>query len=248
MAKRTTAAKKIVLAASEQVIPIGHSCEFCNRTFVKEGSLINHSCEKKRRWLTRDSPVERMAFVAWHRFYELSHSNRSTTVSRTHREFIDSKFYSGFITFSRYIVDINMVSPHDYVDYVIKANIPLDKWSTDMVYRTFLEEFTRKEPPERALERGIKLMKEWSESENTTWIDFFRKVSPGHAIHLIQSGRVSPWLLYNSDSAMELFQRCNPEQLAIITSWAPVPQWKIRFNKHPEDVRFIRETLSSAGV
>jgi len=215
---------------------------------MEEKAFINHACEKKRRWLCKDDPVERMAFVAWSRFYELSQSRSGANTKRSQREFVDSKFYKGFVKLGRYIVDINMVSPQDYVDYVIKANLPLDKWTSDVVYKTFLEEFTRKEKPERALERVVRIMKEWSDSEDRPWHDFFREISPNHAIHMIRGGRISPWILYNSDSAVELFERCNPEQLAIITSWAPVPQWKIRFNKHPEEVRFIRETLSSAGI
>jgi hypothetical protein len=226
----------------------GHPCEFCKRTFAEEGAFINHACEKKRRWMNRDLPAERMAFVAWSRFYELSQARSGANTKRSHREFIDSRYYQGFLRFGRYIVDINMVSPGDYVDYVIRANIPLDKWISDQVYRAFLEEFTRKEQPERALERMIRIMQDWAGETGSPWHEFFREVSPNHAIHLIQAGRISPWVLYNSQSAVDLLDRCTPEQLAIITSWAPVPQWKIRFNKHPEEVRFIRETLESAGV
>jgi thioredoxin-related protein len=29
-------------------------CEFCKKDFVREKSLINHMCEKKRRWLWKD--------------------------------------------------------------------------------------------------------------------------------------------------------------------------------------------------
>jgi hypothetical protein len=227
---------------------IKYNCEFCSKSFKKEISLINHNCEKKRRWFSKDEPVSRMAFIAWSRFYELSQYQKGVNVKSEFKEFINSKFYIGFNKFAHYMIDINVINPTNFIDFVIKSNTPLKTWSTDIMYQQYIIEYIKKESAEKALERMIPLMRQWSEIYNTPWTDFFRKISPNLAISWISSGRISPWILYNSDSALELFHKCNPEQLNIITKVAPIDQWKIRFSKNLDSVLFIRQTLEQAGI
>lgn len=226
----------------------GFECEFCNRKFAKESSLINHSCEKKRRWFTRDDPHARFGFFAWSRFYELNSFNRSKNFKNSQRNFIESQFYLAFVKFGRHICDLNAIDPEKFIDYVIKNNLPLDKWTHDFVYEQYVRELTRQESAEDALERNIMLMNEWSMQNGEPWPEFFRKVNANQAVSWIRSGRISPWLLYNVDSAVDLFERCTPEQLSMIKEYAPPGPWKIRFNKSRESCEFIRNTLRENGM
>ena len=225
-----------------------HSCEFCTRTFSNEKYLINHSCEKKRRWLQRESPYVRFGFLAWNRFYTLSSKTSVDKKYSSYREFIDSQFYIAFVKFGRHIIDLDAIDPAKFIDYVIKANIPIDKWCHDFVYEQYVRELTRKELPEKALERNILLMQQWSHETAEPWQDFFRKLNTNQAIVWLQSGRISPWILYNAKSAEEFFLRCSPEQLNMIKQYAPIGPWKIKFGKNRESVKFIQETLEQAGV
>ena len=226
-----------------------HLCEFCNRRFAAERTLINHSCEKKRRWFCKDEPSSRLAFMAWARFYELNGGLVKNGVKkRSFHEFTNSKYYSAFIKFARQIIDLNALEPSKFIDYVIKNNLPLDKWTHDFVYETYVSDLVKNEEPEAAFARNIELMQQWSQQSGEPWQDFFRKVSPIQAAAWIKNGRLSPWVLYNADSAEALFDRCGPEQLQIIQSNAKIPQWKIRFNKNKESTDWIRATLRQAGI
>lgn len=225
-----------------------HQCDFCKKAFVREISLVNHSCEKKRRWFSKDDPHVRIAFMAWNRFYELNSFGKSKGYSNSYRNFIDSQYYNAFVKLGRHIVDLNAVEPLKFVDYVIKNNLPIDKWTHDFVYEQYIRELTRHEPAEDALERNIMLMNEWSMQTNERWNDFFRKVNPNQATMWVKSGRISPWVLYNADSAVDLFERCSPEQILIIKSCAPPGPWKIRFNKQKDSSDFIRNVLRSSGM
>ena len=224
-----------------------HYCEYCKRNFVEELSLINHSCEKKRRWFNKEDPSSRLAFMAWARFYELN-NRLSGTPKRSFREFMDSKYYLAFIKFAKQIIDLNALEPAKFIDYVIKNNLPLDKWTHDTVYAAYVSDLIRNEQPESALARNIELMQQWSQQSGELWQDFFRKVSPIQAVAWIKNGRLSPWVVYNADSAEALFDRCGEEQLQIIHTSAKVPQWKIRFNKNKESAEWIRNTLRQAGI
>jgi hypothetical protein len=224
------------------------TCEFCNRSFVKEISLINHSCEKKRRWFQRDDPHARFGFLAWNRFYTLNTFNKNADFKNSYRNFIDSQYYIAFMKFGRHIRDLNAINPEKFIDYVIKNNLPLDKWTHDFVYEQYIRDLTKNESPENALERNILLMSEWSIQTGEIWIDFFRKVNPNQAVAWLKSGRISPWVLYNVDSAMDLFERCNEEHLEMIKTYASPGPWKIKFNKNKDSCDFIRKTFRVNGM
>ena len=223
------------------------TCEFCKRSFAKEISLVSHSCEKKRRWFTKDEPHVRMAFLAWNQFYTLSSIGKKSE-HLSYLNFMNSRYYTAFVKFGKHLRDLNPIDPEKFIEYVIKNNIPIDKWTHDFVYEQYVRERVRKESPENALERNIKLMNEWATDQNEKWYDFFRKVNTNQAVAWIMNGRISPWILYNVDSALDFFERCTAEQVDIIKKHAPLGPWKIKFNKNKDSCSFIRTTLKENGM
>jgi hypothetical protein len=225
-----------------------YACEFCKRTFTTEKYLINHSCEKKRRWFQRDEPHARFGFLAWNRFYTISQKHSTAVKKHSQRHFIDSPFYTAFVKFGRHIVDLDAINPDRYIDYVIKANIPIDRWCNDFVYEQYVRDLTKKESAEDALERNILLMQQWSNETGEPWHDFFKKINTNQAIAWLRSGRISPWILYNAGSADSLFTRCTPEQLDMIKQYAPTATWKLKFSKNQNSVKFLQDMLQQAGL
>ena len=232
---------------SSNKIP-AHICEHCSRAFHNEINLVNHSCEKKRRWFSKDEPHVRLAFMAWNRFYELNNRLQKHNAKKTFKEFVNSKYYLAFVRFGKHMVDLNAIMPADFIDYVIKNNLPLDKWTHDVVYDMYLKQYLLNESPEQALSRTIEIMKDWSTSNGEEWKDFFRKISPTLAAAWVKSGKISPWVLYNTDSADLLLDRCGQEQISMITSAAKPTQWKILFMKNRDSSEWIRATLRQAGM
>lgn len=224
-----------------------YCCEFCKRSFFNEKVLINHSCEKKRRWFKRDEPANRLAFMAWFRFYELNDFNGQKK-STSYMDFVYSPYYTAFVKFGKHIIDINASEPAKFIDFVLKNNLPIDKWTYDFVYEQYIRELIKKETPEQALERMILLMQQWSMQTDERWQDFFRKINTNLAIQWIRAGRISPWLLYNLDSALDMIDRCTPEQQRMIGEFAPVGPWKLRFKKNTEAIEWIKTTMKQAGV
>lgn len=224
-----------------------HECEFCKRTFHREKTLIDHGCEHKRRWFRRDDPPNRLGFMAWTRFYELNDFNGQKK-SSSHMDFLNSQFYTAFVKFGKHMIDINAIEPAKFIDFVIKNNLPLDRWTHDFVYEQYIRELIKKETPEQALERMILLMQQWSMQTGEPWQDFFRKINTNLAVQWIKTGRISPWLLYNVESALSLIARCSLEQQQMIKEFAPVGPWKLRFKKNVDSIGWIRKTMTEAGV
>jgi hypothetical protein len=238
-------AKRATRVELEVVPPTKPQCEYCGKEFQLERTLMNHTCEKKRRWLWKDEKYAMLGFRAYQRFYEKSLRSKTP---KSVQDFIDSRYYLGFTKFGKFIQDINAVDPMGFVDFLIKAEVKLDDWCTAPPYESFTREMAKKETFERALERSILLMEQWArdEGDGAVWTDFFRKVSPGVATKWIRSGRVSPWLLYTVGD--DLLDRMSNEQMMLIKEWIDPGFWPAKLQLHKEEVKLIVSTLREAGV
>ena len=73
-----------------------NQCEFCKKVFKRESSIVNHTCEGKRRWLDKDLQSNRIGFQTWLVFYE---KNTMAKKPRTYNDFIKSPYYLAFVKF-----------------------------------------------------------------------------------------------------------------------------------------------------
>ena len=83
---------------------------------------------------------------------------------------------------------------------------------------------------------------------NADWTTFFKEVSLPRAIHMIRSGKISPWVLYNSEGGIGLLEKLSAEQMTMIEDYiSPGPLDK-RFQDSPEDVKFVMDVTKAAGL
>lgn len=222
-----------------------YKCEFCKKVLAKESSLISHVCEKKRRWLNKDDRYARMGFMAYKKFYDMTYRNAKP---RQYSDFMESSHYTSFVRFGRYLIEIQALNPEAFVEFLLKAEVPMKNWELPFVYEQFVRELNKKEPAESAFERNVLLMQQWEMDTDEPWYDFFKKVNTNEATALIRAGRLSPWVLYIADTAPELLNRMTEEQLKMIEQYVNPTFWERKFAQHPEDVKFIRDLLTEAGV
>jgi len=222
------------------------NCEFCKRGFSKEKTWYNHACEKKRRWMNRDTAAGRLAFQAWYRFHELS--GMRTYKKITQEDFIQSSFYGAFSKFAHYIQDIDAIAPRAFIDYVIRNNIPVDRWCQESLYLHYVRDLVSTEHSDNAMTRTIEWLSNWASSNNQSWNEFFRVVNTSIGTMAICNGRISPWVFYNAQSSVDFLQRCTTEQVSMIQNWAPTHVWQMKFKNNQQDCDFVRSMLAQAGI
>lgn len=223
-----------------------YECAFCKKAYRRENAFLVHMCEQKQRFLNKDEKHVKLAFKVYSTFYQINYRGQK---ARTYDDFAKSKFYTAFVKFGRYLLDINAVNPDRFVEFLIKTGIPLDRWQSPVVYETYMRELAKKETALAAIERNFLLMQQWErEAEGRVWTNFFREVSPVLATHWIRHGRISPWVLYTASSANDLFSRMSEEQINLITQAVEPKFWQAKFASDPETVGVIREILDEAGI
>lgn len=195
--------------------------------------------------MSRDEKYVKMGFFIYQKFYNFAFR---TMTPRTYDDFMNSNYFTSFSKFGRYLMDIHAINPEAFVDFLLKAQIPLSKWQMPLIYEQYIRELNKKESVSSAFERNVLLMQQWEMDTGHPWHTFFINVNTNIATSWIQSGRLSPWVLYTASTAHQLFDRFTEEQLQLIERAVEPRFWSRKFDEAKDDVKFVKELLAEAGV
>lgn len=220
-------------------------CKYCKRAFTSERTLTAHMCTKKRRWTERNTVAFRLGFRVFQIFHEKTTTSKKI---KTHEDFINSKFYKAFMKFGRHLVDLDPVDAEHYIAFIIDNGVKLKDWTADYVYEAYIEDFMKKEPVLRALERTFITMETWAKENGLVYNQFFTHANTNEAVYLIRSGKITPWVLYLSETGGNFFDRINEEQAAIIQAIIDPHKWKVIFMTQKENVDMVVEAMEQAKL
>jgi len=221
-----------------------YQCRYCKKSFVKESTLEVHMCEPKRRHLNKDEPGVRLGFMAYIKFYEMMQGSAKL---KTYQDFSESSYYLAFVKFGRYCVDVKVINPTQFMNWLLKNQKKIDKWTSDRFYTEYLLWYLPIEAVDDALARAIEYSIDWSEKQNNPSQDCVRYGNPNAICYAITSGRLSPWVIYNSESGQKFLSECNQEQIAIIWEYINSDIWHKKFTDHPGDQEYAKDILAKAG-
>lgn len=237
--------KKTPKKSSKASKPVeGFPCTFCGKVLKYEKSLMKHACRLRKRYLDRDRKPNRYAYMAYRRFYELQRMKIPTV-----EHFENSKVYDAFVRFGKFIIDQNVISPDDFITYVISSNVGVDRWCSPTLYNEYVVALTKLESWDRAIERNLLLMEQWAmQDPNRRVIDFFREISGPLAVQYVTSGRISPWALLLCQSGQELLERLDAEQINLVYKTINFKFWKQKFAGNPKSVEAAQSFLAEEGL
>ena len=221
-----------------------YGCEFCGRTFARESTITKHICEYKHRWLEKDRAGNRIGFQTWLQFYIKTSTSKK---KRTYEEFIKSAYYTAFVKFGNYCVEINALNISRFTDWLLKNQIRIDAWCTDSTYTKYLIEYLRIEDPLDAIARSVETSITLAESAGILSKDVLRYGNANRVCHNITTGKISPWLLYHSDSGKKFLDNLSEPQVAMVIDYINPELWAIKFKREPENVKQVKEILNLAG-
>ncbi len=224
---------------------LDYKCEYCGKFFAKEKTLVVHICEQKRRHLSKHEKHVQAGMLTYQRFYDLTQKSKSP---KTFDDFASSPYYTAFVKFGSFLSNTSPVYPERFIDFVIKSGVKLDHWCRDELYDTYVLDLVKSEPADGAIQRTIKTMMDWADTNDSQWEHYFAYVNLNRATHDIKEGLVSPWLVLNTKSGKEMLTRMNDEQLDIIGEIIDPQFWKRRFKSLPADIELIKDIIREAKI
>ena len=220
------------------------SCEFCNRSFQRETTMMKHLCENKRRWQDKDQPGNRIGFQAWVEFYK---KNTASKKPKTYVDFTKSAYYIAFVKFGHYCVDLKCINVTRYADWLLKNQIKIDSWCSDTNYTKFLIEHLKSEDPLDAIARSIETTMTIAKDSGIETKDCLRYANRNKLAYAVTTGKISPWMLYQSESGVEFLSNLDDSQQKMIIDYINPEQWAIKFRRNNEMVTQVKELLNAAG-
>ena len=221
------------------------SCKYCNKEFRKESTLTAHLCEPKRRWQQEKETGVQLGLRAYLRFYEMTQGSAKT---KSYKDFVESAYYSAFVKYGQYLVQIRAINTTVFTEWLIKQNKKLDQWTKEAFYDEWLYEYLRKEHPNDALDRTFTEMQRWADDNNKPYNIIFAEGSQSKICNMIMNGRISAWIIFNCDSGVKFLSGLNTEQIALIFKFIDPEFWQQKFKNYVADVEFIKSVLHEAHV
>jgi hypothetical protein len=221
-----------------------YQCEFCNKSFAKESTIVSHVCEPKRRRLEQNDRGVQLGLQAYCQFYrQVQGGGRGKTFD----DFADSPYYRAFVKFGRYCIDTRVINPSRMIVWLLKNNKKIDQWCSDRIYTEYLISYLQTESVNDALTRAIEFGMDWAEKNSAQPQDCLRYGNTNAICFAVTTGRVSPWVIYNSESGQQFLASLNSQQVAMIWTYINSDFWSKRFAEHGEDQAYAQEILTRAG-
>lgn len=225
-----------------------YTCEFCEKSFSRESTLMSHLCRTKRRYDSRNDSYVRLGFEAYQTWYKLSGASVNRKKEPDFDEFIRSKFYMAFVKFGRHIIATKLVNPREFIKYVITNRVKLDHWTKDSVYDSYVKDVGRRESIDVALDRFAKLIMQWSEETGIDWQQYFHRASTAEIMKNVRNGKINPWIIFKSNTAYAWFERMTPEQVNIVNDFIDVKSWNAKMHKEKKTAQFVETALEELGI
>ncbi len=236
----------IKTAATNYKAPKKHMCKYCDRGFVKETTLLAHMCESKRRWEQKDESHVRLGQQAYIIFFKQTQPNSNKL---KYADFVKSNYYNAFVKFGRFLIDYKVINTKRYIEYVINSKFKLDRWCTEQYYLDWLSGYLKTEHWEDALTRSLVTMDKWAEScgDNIQSSSYFFANNSNKIVQDIINGRISCWVIFNTDTGKEFLGKLNEEQIQLVYEYIDPDYWRQYFIKFNRESKIVKETLKEVG-
>lgn len=201
-------------------------------------------CEPKRRRLNKDDPGVRIGFQAYIKFYEQAQGSAKL---KTYDDFCESSYYLAFVKFGRYCVGTKAISPGRFMDWLLKNQKKIDRWCSDQLYTEYLVWYLTIEAVDDALARAIEYSIDWAEKSGHPAHDCVRYGNTNAICYAITTGRLSPWVIYNSESGQKFLNDASSEQIAMIWPYINSDVWHKKFTEYLANQEYAKDILKKAG-
>jgi hypothetical protein len=218
-------------------------CKFCHKVYVREDAYMKHECKQMKRAAEIKTAIGQSAYLYYSKWMNMN-KRKAPTIE----VFTTSRYYNAFIKFAEYVKRINIHDVDAFLSLVVERDLAPTMWTNDKVYVLYIEYLDRKVGPMRQANTTIQTFFNIADAAECDVSEIFDYVSPAEVIQMLRQRRLSPWLLLNSGKFKQMFVACTPEQRSIFEDLIRPMFWKIRFQKHPETVDYMKRYISELGL
>lgn len=219
-------------------------CEHCHTQYINERFFIKHKCKVLAKKNEVKSFVGRIAFGYYTQYLQTKKCYNTDIET-----FLNSKYYTSFINFTKYAIDKKIPAIHIFLEFVNSKRILPTVWSSSIVYSAYIKHLDNLEPI-KSVGVSISSIKRLSKIFDCEIEEVLPKLYINEIIELLQSRHLSPWLLLNSVNITKILT--NPDitenQHKILEMFINPTKWQKKFDKNKKEVIEIKKYLKELKV
>lgn len=220
-------------------------CEYCDTRFTKEPAYNKHRCEMMERAEFIDNTKRgRFAYMVYNE-YMMARGY----IKQSKQVFRESKSYNSILKFAEFYYSAMLPDMKDYVNFVVKEIDLLPQyWVRSDVYERYISEFDERVTPLQQAEITFKHLATMAKGLECEPAEVFDYIYVTELAKLIQSRRVSPWVLLASERFIQYLDDCSDTERPIVEMMVNEDLWLPRFRKDPKARKTILALTKEFGI
>lgn len=239
------AARRIPLEQAE--INLGKTsnwfCHYCSRRFGNETTFMKHNCEPRRRAQELMSPLGQSAYGLYREWMRQKKYSQPSSAA-----FLESKYYRAFINFAQLVIDANIAKPEKYIQIMVEGEILPVLWCRDSAYALYLDWADKVSDPLDQVQDTINYLMDICEREGWALGECFVKMGAQQVLSLIRQRRLTPWLLFCSQSFGKFLKTLDAPQLKAFNHVVNAAYWAQRFQTEKSTVENVKLIAKEVGL
>lgn len=218
-------------------------CKFCNRLFVRESAYLTHKCRQMKR-AEQMQTVTGMA--AYNNYCDWMRIQKKTPPKA--QTFMTSGYYNSFIKFAEFAQQVKIPDVQIFIRLMVNNDMPPTLWTTDDVYRFYLEYLDKNTPPNERAKIMIKTMQKIADAADCDVDEIFDILTPNEVLHYIRERKFTPWLLLKSSKFKKMLTQCTKEEQKIFETLINPTFWSFKFDKEPNTVKLMEKLAKDLNI
>lgn len=181
-------------------------------------------------------------FDFWYRYNRFSRKPKSVN------EFLKSPYRKTFVDLHYFVSKVYLPSAKGYLEWLINNRVASRDWCKEPTIRRYKSEHSRIEDAIMLVTRSLEKISLWCDEREFPISEFFSEIGVGEALNWIQSGRLSPWILFCSSTADRLFERMDEDQARVMDLAIDIDYWTARIKVSKEHCDRISLMLGEIGL
>lgn len=225
-------------------IAANYWCQYCGKPFILEHHYLNHRCKQMKiedYMQTVDGQASYMYYCDWLKI-------QGRMPPRRVEAFTTSKFYTSFVKFTEWSKKIKLPDPNRYMKLMCEKNAPPSIWTSTDMYLMYMDYLDNKVGPIDQAKRSIDTLIKISNGANIEISDIFQRMPINDVILLLQTRRISPWLLLCSSKFKSIYRTMTTDQHIIFENLINPSRWAEFMKKHQSEIIEIKQMLGQYGL
>jgi hypothetical protein len=191
-----------------------------------------------------DTPLGLAAYECyseWLRMFRGSPASKQT--------FIDSKYYNSFINFVKFCRKMNIPDRMAFIKLAAGLKLSPSSWVSDDFYLYYIEHIDTILTPDQQASISVDTLFELTRIFECEMDEVFEHLSPADVLTMVQSRKLSPWILLVSKKFFEFMKhKTTQEQRILIQTVINPDAWKVKFQKNPKTVQKMKRYVEEMGL